>query len=138
MIVNKSAEKFMGYIEYSYRPDPNVCFTYGFTEEDEEIPFESDIFYSLEELLNKVSQTRLEEIKKEYEADKVWISCISFKTQSEDKETTADISLFEHRKSMGIISTKINNEDITNRALINIKKLKEIIDNTLEECPIKY
>lgn len=128
----------MGYIEYSYRPNPNVCFTYGFTEEDEEMPFESDTFYSLEELLNKVSQTRLDEIKKEYDADKVWISCISFKTQSEDEETAADISLFEHRKSMGIISTKINNKDITNRALINIKKLKEIIDNTLEQYPIKY
>ncbi|MED1667008.1 hypothetical protein [Brevibacillus laterosporus] len=138
MIVNKSAEKFMGYIEYSYRPDPNVCFTYGFTEEDEEMPFESDTFYSLEELLNKVSQTRLEEFKKEYDADKVWISCISFKAKSEDEETAADISLFDRRKSMGVISTKISNKDITNRALTNIKKLKEIIDNTLEQYSIKY
>ncbi|MFB0830773.1 hypothetical protein ACEU2D_14315 [Brevibacillus laterosporus] len=138
MIVNKSTEKFMGYIEYSYRPDSNVYFTYGFTEEDEEIAFESDTFYSLEELLNKVSQTRLDEIKEEYDANKVWISCISFKAKSEDEEIAADISLFDRRKSMGVISTKINNEDITNRALINIKKLKEIIDNTLEQYPIKY
>lgn len=138
MIINKSAKQFKGYIEYSYGFDYVNRFVHGITEDDEECMFESDTFDSLEELLEKLKPEVLDKIKEEYCADRVWVSCISFKAESEDKKTSADISLYENKKARGFISTEINNEDITDRALLNIKKIKDIVDNTLDQFPIKY
>ncbi|WCK56987.1 hypothetical protein PP175_27745 (plasmid) [Aneurinibacillus sp. Ricciae_BoGa-3] len=138
MIIAKGAKEFNGYIEYSYGFDSINRFIHGVTEDDEEAMFERDTFHSLEEFLNKISQETLDKIKKEFGADRAWVSCISFKVKSEDGDTNADISLFENNKVRGIISTKIDNNDITARALLNIMKIKEIADNTIDEFPIKH
>lgn len=138
MIITKSANQIKGYIEYRYDFNPANRMIHEITHEDEEMMYEIDTFSSLEELLEKLKPEVLEEIRKHYEADKVWVSCISLKAVSENGETTAEITLFENKKGRGYVATKIHNEDITNRALLNIKKIKEIVDNTLEQFPIKY
>ncbi|MFK3936501.1 hypothetical protein ACI2JA_03160 [Alkalihalobacillus sp. NPDC078783] len=137
MIITKPVKNFSGYIEYSY--DKSFGLMYDeITEEDREEMFESDTFKSLSELIKKMSQETLDEIKNKFNASEVWISCISFKGSSEDKETMADISVFDEGIGRGHIATKIHDEDITNGALLNIKKIKEIVDNTIEHYPVKY
>lgn len=79
----------------------------------------------------------IEKIKNSYDADKVWISCISFKGKSEDGKTSADISLFENSQR-GHVATEIENKDITDRAFLNLQKIKQIVDNTINQYPIKY
>lgn len=134
MIITKGMEKVSGYIEYSYdyKDNPDI------TDDDRESMFESDTFHSLEELLEKLQPSVLEEIKDSYDADVVWVSAISFKGESEDKETKSEISMFSGKASRGHVATTIHNEDINNRLLLNLQHVKSIIDNTLEQYPVKY
>lgn len=137
MIITKGMKEINGYIEYSYRPDEATICNEGITEDDLDCMYESDTFTTLAELTQKMEPAVLEKIKNDYHAEKVWISCISFKGKSEDGETTADISMYDS-KNGGHVATEIKNEDITDRAMLNMKKIKQIVDNTLEQYPIKY
>ena len=136
MIIVKESNNVTGYIEYRYDYNKGR-FSFEETEIDPDIMYVSDTFSTLDEMLEKLKPETLEEIKKEYGADNVWISCISFKGKSKDKKTFANLSMYED-KNRGNISTEIQDDDITNRALLNIKKIKRIVDNTLNEYPIKY
>lgn len=137
MIVTKKMDKIMGYIEYRY--DYKYSPLDGdISEDDRECMFESDTFSTLNELLEKLSPKVLDKVKDVFGADKVWVSCISFKGKSEDGDTSSEIAVFEDNSVRGFVATKIENEDITNRALLNIKKMKALIDNTLDEHPVNY
>jgi len=136
MIVTKGMSEISGYIEYSYDYETTM-FNRDITEEDRDCMFESDTFKTLSEMLEKMQPEVLEKIKDSYEADKVWISCISFKGHSGDGETTSSLSLFENENG-GHVATTISNEDITERAMLNMKKIKEIVDNTIDQYPVKY
>jgi hypothetical protein len=48
------------------------------------------------------------------------------------------IAMFDNEKVQSWVTTKVNNEDIDNRVLENIQKVKQIIDNTLEGYPTKF
>lgn len=137
MIITKGMKQIKGYIEYSYRPQPYVIYSENLNEDDLENMFESDTFSSLNELLNKLKPEVLDEIKGLYDAEEVWISNISFMGKSEDGETSADIMFADSRVS-GHVTTKINNEDINNRLLLNLNKVKHIIDNTIEGYPTLF
>lgn len=137
VIITKGMKKVKGYIEYSYRPHSNEIFTDLISDDDLDCMFESDTFFTLKEMLEKLKPEVLEDIKEQYNAAKVWISNISFMAESEDKETSSDIMFADTRVS-GHVATKVNNEDIENRLLLNLSKVKQIIDNTLEQYPINY
>jgi hypothetical protein len=137
MIVTKAASKVTGYIEYSYEPDDYQIFSGEVSQDDLDCMYESDKFNSLDELLAKLQPEVLEEIKREYDAKRVWVSNISFSAQSESGDTTSNISMFTNG-SRGFMSTKIENEDIESRLMLNFHKVKEIIDNTIDQYPVKY
>ncbi|MGG0667820.1 hypothetical protein ABE073_04740 [Lederbergia citrisecunda] len=137
MIITKGMKKIKGYIEYSYRPHSHEIFADQISDDDLDCMFESDTFFTLKEMLEKLKPEILEKIKEQYNATEVWVSNISFIAESEDKETTSNIMFADTRVS-GHVATKINNEDIENRLLLNLAKVKQIIDNTLEQYPISY
>lgn len=89
------------------------------------------------ELADALSAAKIKDIKDHYEADTVFVTSISFNGSSEDKEATSRFFLTEKGVSGGV-SAKIDNEDIDNRLLLNIKNNKRLIDNTLEQYPVKY
>lgn len=132
LIINKKTESVTGTVEYIvvWHEDPT-----SWGSDDEEF-LEYEKFTNLKELLAALGHDKVEEIRKHYDAKQVKISGISFHAKSEDKETTS--SVLVGNKVQGWITVKINNEDIDNRLLMNIKKIKEITDNTLEQYPIKY
>jgi hypothetical protein len=141
MIVTKATGKVKGYIEYSYelKREP---FDRG-DEEEDGTQYESDTFSTLTEMLEKLKPEVLEEVRESVGAIKVWISCISLDGKSEDGDTTAGLSLYSDRKrgtdeSRGHLSTKINNEDVDSRLMLNLNQIKRILDNTLEEYPVSY
>lgn len=137
MIITKGMNQVKGYIEYSYRPQAWEIYTEGITQDDLDCMYESDTFHSLNEFMEKLKPEVLESIKKEYDAEEVWISNISFMGKSEDNKTSADI-MFSDNRVGGHISTTINNNDIESRLLLNLNKVKQIIDNTIEQYPVKY
>lgn len=137
MIITKGMKSVKGYIEYSYRPHEHEIYSEGISDDDLDCMFESDTFYSLQEMLEKIKPEVLDKIKEDFDASEVYISSISFMGSSEDKETTSNIMFADTRVS-GHVSTKVNNEDIDSRLLLNLGKVKQIIDNTLEQYPIKY
>jgi hypothetical protein len=136
MIITKGMAQVSGYIEYRYDFKYSM-FTEEITDDDRDCMYESDTFNSLSELIEKMKPEVLEGIKAQYDADEVWISCVSFKGKSKDGETTSDLSLYEN-KNGGHVATKIDNDDIESRLLLNLNKVKQIIDNTIEQYPVKY
>lgn len=137
MIINKAMKKVSGYIEYSFEPKRDPFGNNGYSEDDLDSMYESDTFNSIIELQEKMLPDVLNTIKEEYNAEKVWISNITFRGKSEDGETSSDIYLDE-RGCGGYVSTIVRNEDIDNRAVNNLRHIKNIVDNTLEHYPIKF
>lgn len=135
MIIAKGFKGVTGYIEYSYDVEDSMGFEP--CEHDKDTQFESDTFQNLAELLDKVSDKTLEEVRESVGAKRVWVSTITLKGKSEDGETSAELCLYDNREE-GRVSTKIENKDIDNRLLVNLQKMKEIVDNTLDQYPIKY
>ncbi|PGL14363.1 hypothetical protein CN912_06110 [Bacillus cereus] len=134
MIINKAAKEVKGNVVYSYSVKE-----YPFSPEiAEDDMWDNRKFKSLEELLKFTSQEVLDEMKEDLGVHRVWVSGISFEAKSEDEETQFRIAMYEDNKVQSWVTTKINDEDISNRAVTNLKKVKEIIDNTLEQYPIKY
>ncbi|MCU5173757.1 hypothetical protein [Bacillus paranthracis] len=134
MIVNKAAKEVKGNVVYSYSIK-EYPFSPEITEDD---MWDNRKFKSLEELLKFTSQELLDEMKEDLGAHCVWVSGISFEAKSEDEETQFRIAMYEDNKVQSWVTTKINDEDISNRAVTNLQRVKEIIDNTLEQYPIKY
>jgi|GEM_PF-6686567 len=129
MIINKSIEAVKGLVEYSINFD-------GYSEEDELLEYEE--FNNIKELMVALSKEKLQEIKETYhEADRIKIISISFKGTTEDKDTSFQIFLTDNEVRENVVA-KIDNDDIDNRLLSNVEKIKEIIDNTLNQYPIKY
>ncbi|RNB59390.1 hypothetical protein EDM57_04405 [Brevibacillus gelatini] len=128
MNINKKTENVIGTVEYE------VDFGY-YGDEEEFLEYEK--FTNLNELLTALSNDKLEEIRNHYEAKGIKVVSISFLNRSEDKETEARMMITD-KKLNGWVTTKINNDDIDNRLLTNIQRMKEIIDNTLEQYPIRY
>lgn len=137
MIINKKMSQFKGIIEYSYRPSYKEIRDQGITEDDLDCMWEADTFESLNELIDKMQESELQKIRDTFDVEDVWISNITFNGTSEDGETTAQI-MFADSSKRGHLSTKIENEDINSRLLTNLEKVKRIIDNTLDEYPVKY
>ncbi|WCF11637.1 hypothetical protein NDS46_30285 (plasmid) [Paenibacillus thiaminolyticus] len=137
MIITKDINNVSGYIEYSLAFEEPVG-SYNANDNDEKDEcFESDTFYSLQEFIEKISIENLNRIKESSDARDVWVSHISFKGKSEDGVTTADLNM-SLKSNSGHVGTKLESEDIDNRLLLNLNKMKEILDNTLEGHPIKY
>lgn len=136
MIIAKGCKHITGYIEYSYDVKRSA-FSEEPCDHEKDMMFESDTFQNLSELLDKVSAETIEKVRESLDASKVWVSTITLRGKSEDGETTSELCLYEDRNE-GRVSTKIENGDIENRLLTNIQSLKKIIDNTLEEYPVKY
>lgn len=127
MIVNKNFKSLKGRIEYEV--------TYEDMYEDDVI-FEYGGFNDLKGLLRRLSKEHIDSLYDEYDgASKIEIIGITFDLKEED--THLNLSINKDQVSSNI-STKINNEDIDNRLLLNINSIKKIIDNTLEQYPIKY
>ncbi len=134
MIINKPAEKFEGNVVYAYSIKE-----YPFSpEEANEDMWESRKFKTLSQFLKLNSQETLDEIKEDMAAHRVWIASISFSAKSEDDETKMNIALFDNDRVQSWVSATVNNEDVENRVLENIQKVKQIIDNTLDGYPTKY
>lgn len=133
MIINKQTENLKGTVEYlvQWHEDPITSF-----EDDNEF-YEYENFTNLKELISAMTDEKLEDIKNHFDAKEVKIVGINFSASSNDEETSSLIMVGSNYIK-GWVTTKINNDDIDNRLLINVKKLKEIIDNTLDEYPIKY
>lgn len=135
MIVTKSINEVLGYIEYSYEYKKEPF------EEDPNDPgtqYESDTFSTLHEFLQKVSPSVIEEIREQLSVERVWVSNITLRAKSEESGISANLSMFDKGKSRAIMSATINNEDVESRLLINLQKMKEIVDNTLQDYPVKY
>lgn len=137
MIITKGVTEVSGYIEYRYDYETSIRIQEEITDEIRDSMFESDRFHSLSELLEKIKPEVLEKIKEDYNAEKVWISCIAFTGKSEDGQSSTSLSFVEDR-CHGHIATEIDNKDIQERAFLNMKKIKEIVDNTLDSYPVKY
>lgn len=86
MIITKATGNVSGSIEYRYDYNRNSRFLNNITSEEDDSMFESDTFNSLEELLDKLKPESMAWIKENYDADKVWVSSISFHSISEDKK----------------------------------------------------
>lgn len=136
MIISKPIQNVSGYVEYRYDYKQSLL-TENPTDEDKETMFTGKGFNSLEELLNLIKQKELDKVKEEYEADIVLISSITFDGKSEDSKTTSQLHLCEDGNG-GHVATKIENQDITDRAMLNMEVIKKIADNTLEHFPVKY
>lgn len=134
MIINKPAEKFEGNVVYAYSIKE---YPYSMEETNEGM-WENRKFKTLNDFLKLTSQETLDEIKEDMGAHRVWIASISFSANSEDDETKVRIAMFDNEKVQSWVTSKVNNEDIDNRVLDNIQKVKEIIDNTLEGYPTKF
>jgi len=134
IVTSQSTADVTGYIEYRYEYEsmffPDAA--------DEGAQFESDTFSSLEELLVKVSSQTLEEIRKSFDAKRVWISCISFSSRDEKQGNTATLTMNEKGKTVGQFSTTIHNEDITDQMVEKMEKIHEISENALNQYPIRY
>ncbi|WP_440109993.1 hypothetical protein [Paenibacillus sp. QZ-Y1] len=128
MIIAKKLDSVSGNVEYS------VNFK-GYSESEELLEYEK--FSNIKELTDALSESKLKDIKDHYEADNVFVTSVSFNGHSEDKETSSRFFLTEDGVSGGV-SAKIDNEDIDNRLLMNIQNIKRLIDNTLEQYPVKY
>jgi hypothetical protein len=135
MIITKKLESLNGTVEYEVVFNPQHHFFNDF-DDDEEI-MEYKKFKNLNELLKCLSDETLEKIKADYDDVKeVVINAIIFNSKSEDGEGTAYLSV--SNGVHGWTSTKIDNTDVENRLMLNIKEVKRIIDNTLDEYPVKY
>lgn len=134
MIINKPAEEFEGNVVYQYSVKE-----YPFSQEETtEDMWENRKFKTLSEFLKLNSQEILDEIKEDMGAHRVWIASISFSAKSEDDETKMHIAMFENERVQSWVTATVNNDDIDNRVLENIQKVKQIIDNTLGGYPTKF
>ncbi|WP_460291145.1 hypothetical protein [Bacillus cereus] len=133
LIINKPASNVVGNVVYSYSVKERP-YSEEYTDDG---MWDNRKFSSLAEMLRLLSQEELDEMKEEFGAHRVWVSGISFEAASDDEETKFRIAMYEEAKVQSWVTTKINNEDIDNRAVMNLKKVKEIIDNTLEQNPAK-
>jgi NurA-like 5'-3' nuclease len=141
MIINKRVEEVQGYVTFNYEPKENFGRMFDtVTEDDLEAMFETKRFNNLKELLMLTDSNSkvIEEIKEDYNAGRVYVSHIGFTGKSEDNKTNVTLSYGLSTPTNGFISTEINNEDIDNRVLTNLKRIKEITDNALEQYPIAY
>lgn len=147
MIINKKFADLKGVIEYEVIvSDSFSLFNYDCECEDEIEIFEYDKFSNLNELLVGLSDSRIEKIKRHYneiyansnsEVEEVCVRNIIFTTYSLDKKTQSRMSISETGVH-GWSTVEINNEDIEHRLVSNLEQVKKIIDNTLEEYPIKF
>lgn len=127
MIVNKNFKSLKGKIEYEVIYD---C------EYEDDVIFEYSGFNNLKGLLRKLSKEHIDSLYDEYDgASEIKVVGVTFDLKED--ETNLNLSVFEDEVNANVV-TKINNDDIDNRLLLNIKAMKNIIDNTLEQYPIKY
>lgn len=134
MIINKKLEELRGRVEYEIKFKSDI-----FREDsDDDGLMEYKPFKNLPELLKCLSEETINKFKADYgeDVEQIIITSISFDAKNEDGETA--MHLFVSDNVRGWTTSKINNEDINNRLLTNIEKVKRIIDNTLEEYPVKY
>jgi sensor histidine kinase regulating citrate/malate metabolism len=134
MIINKKLESLNGTVEYEVIFNPQHHF---FNDSDDEEIMEYKKFKNLNDLIKCLSNETLEKIKADYDDVKeVVINSVIFDSKSEDREGSTHLSV-----SSGIhgwISTTIDNKDVENRLMLNIREVKRIIDNSLDEYPVKY
>lgn len=141
MIINKRVGEIKGYVTFNYEPKERFGRMFDeVTEDDLDAMFETKKFNNLKELLSLTDPNSkvIEEIKEDYDAGRVYISHIAFEGKSEDSKTNVTLSYGLDSPTNGHISTEINNDDIDNRVLTNLKRIKEITDNALEQYPIAY
>ncbi len=132
-MINKPASNVVGNVVYSYSVK-EYPYSNEYTDDG---MWDNRKFKSLAEMLRLLSQEVLDEMKEDLGAYSVWISGISFEAASDDEETKFTVAMYEDANVQSWVTTNINNEDIDNRAIMNLKKVKEIIDNTLEQYPAK-
>lgn len=147
MIINKRFAELKGVVEYEVviEDDFNL-FTYDCECDDEIEVFEYERFSNLDELLVALSDSTLEQIREEHaetyananqRVEEVKITNIIFTTSSEDKKSQSRLSVSDQGVH-GWSTVEVNNSDVEHRLLTNLEQVKKIIDNTLEEYPIKY
>jgi hypothetical protein len=129
MIINKTLSTLGGHVEYE------ILFGGECDCEDEGL-LEYEKFTNLTELLTAISPDKAEELRKHYDAEEVKMLGISFQTIAEDGQAGAHVMIND--KVHGWVTAKINNKDVESRLLANLEQVKRIIDNTLQEYPVKY
>lgn len=143
MIINKKFADLKGFVVYEvFLAEKRTIFDHGCDCEDDMELTEYEDFNNLEELLLALSDKTKEDIQKHYETEydreaEVKLVNITFNAHCQDRETEARISI-ETVGITGWATVEINNEDIEHRLLTNLQFVKKILDNTLEEYPIKY
>lgn len=143
MIINKKFAEIKGYVCYEiFLEEKRTIFDHDCDcEEDFELT-EYEHFASLQELDNALSLETRKEIKEQYETEynrncTIELVNVTFIASSQDKKTETRFSL-DNNMVNGWATVEINNNDVENRLLTNLEQVKRIIDNTLEEYPIKY
>jgi hypothetical protein len=143
MIINKKFKELKGLVEYEIiLDDSRNLFNYDCDCEDNIELFEYEEFSNLNEMIYAMSDDAIQAIKKHYEQEyqgvkEVKIVNIIFTTSSEDKKAQSRISVSSGSVD-GWATVDINNKDVEHRLVTNLEQVKRIIDNTLEEYPIKY
>jgi hypothetical protein len=143
MIINKKFVDLKGFVVYEvFLAEKRTIFDHDCDCEDDMEITEYEDFNNLEELLLALSDKTKDDIQKHYETEydreaEVKLVNITFNAHSQDRQTEARMSI-EQLGITGWATVEINNEDIDNRLLTNLEFVKKIVDNTLEEYPIKY
>ena len=130
MIINKQFENIKVKIFYDIKYDGLAC--------DDEVCEEEVTVENLNALLLYLGDYGINKIKEEHEyADSIIVSGISIQTEKEEG-VRGQMNLYKDRKFHGWVTAEVNNEDVDNRLLNNLRHIKHAVDNALEGYPIKY
>lgn len=130
MIVNKKFNEFKATVHYEIKYD-------GLASEDE-IVDESIVVKNFDALLKCLGEFGIEKIREEHQsADSIKVVGLTLDSEKQE-ETSMQVQLFRGKQFNGWATTKIENEDIESRLMTNLHQVKRIIDNTLNEYPIRY
>lgn len=142
MIINKKFTQLKGIVEYEIVLQEERSLFHDCDCDEEFEIFEFENFSNLKELEIALSDETINKIKKDYEeiyssVEEVIITNIIFTNSSEDTKLQSRISVSKVGVH-GWATVEIDNKDIEHRLVSNLEQVKRIIDNTLEEYPIKF
>jgi len=130
MIVNKKFNEIKATVHYEIK--------FNGLASDDEIIDESIEVKNFEALLKYLGEFGIAKMRDVYEsADSIKVVGLTIGTEKQG-ETSMSIQLFGGKQFNGWATTKIENEDIESRLMTNLHQVKRIIDNTLDEYPMKY
>lgn len=130
MQINKKYENVIATVYYEAKYDGLAC--------DDTIAEEEIKVKDFADLLLHLGEFGINKIREEHDgADSIRVVGISIHSKA-DSENSMGVNLFKDQGFHAWSTTTIENKDIDNRAVENLYKLKEIIDNTLEGYPTRY